>query len=416
MPSPPAHGGSALPVRPVLMRPTLEEDEMTTNVQKKVVELRTELDARFLERSEEIDALLAGMLSNEHVVLLGKAGVAKSAILRAMRDGIGITDSEYFEVMMSKFTTPNEFLGPYKMSGLKKDQYVRMWAGMLPEAKLAFLDEVFKSNSAALNVLLPLMNERVVHQEGKSHPIPLRMLVGASNEMPEGDAREALWDRFLIRMVVKPLHDDRSRAELLKRARNGGSGVAPMRVCMSERDLIQAQEEAANVEIDDGIISMAVELRRQLEQSNIEFGDRRWFKCMRILQAFAYIDGSETVEDSHFEILRSCLWATPEHIPTVNQVVAKVGSPIVMECRELMEACMEKIGPMLDSGSGDDLYKALGLMHDCGKRMKQKVANEPKGGRVAKRVEKDIDALRAVYNNTKEEMQRRFDVDGEAAL
>src|SRR5438045_4243227 len=71
---------------------------------------------------------------------------------------------------------------------------------MLPEASLVFLDELPNANSAILNALLGVLNERVFRRGRERRQLPLLMTVGASNRLPEEEALNAMFDRFLIRV------------------------------------------------------------------------------------------------------------------------------------------------------------------------------------------------------------------------
>jgi MoxR-like ATPase len=140
------------------------------------------------------------VLAGEHVLLLGPPGTAKSALVRAIAQAFGGT---YFERLLTKFSTPEELFGPISLKALEQDRYQRVTAGKLPEAEFAFVDEVFKANSAILNSLLTAMNERLFHNDGAPTQMPLVALFGASNELPEGKELEALFDRFLLRFDVQ---------------------------------------------------------------------------------------------------------------------------------------------------------------------------------------------------------------------
>src|SRR3954468_4394433 len=133
-------------------------------------QLRTELNARFPERREIIDGALCAVLAKEHVLLLGPPGTAKSALVRAIAQAF---DGTYFERLLTKFSTPEELFGPISLKALEQDRFARVTVGKMPEADFAFVDEVFKANSAILNALLSVVNERIFHNDGAPMQCPL---------------------------------------------------------------------------------------------------------------------------------------------------------------------------------------------------------------------------------------------------
>jgi len=146
--------------------------------------VRANLTARFRERDAEVRGLLVAALAGEHCLMIGPPGTGKSALARAFADALG--GANYFEWLLTRFSTPEELYGPISLAGLKADRFKRVTAGKLPECHVAFLDEIFKSNSAVLNSLLSAVNERIFHDDGAARQIPLLTCVAASNEMPEG--------------------------------------------------------------------------------------------------------------------------------------------------------------------------------------------------------------------------------------
>ena len=70
-----------------------------------------------------------------------------------------------------------ELFGPLSMKALEEDVYLRQTRGYLPEADVAFVDEIFKANSAILNSLLTLLNERLFDNGATRHTVPLTCLV-----------------------------------------------------------------------------------------------------------------------------------------------------------------------------------------------------------------------------------------------
>ncbi|PNW72795.1 hypothetical protein CHLRE_15g644051v5 [Chlamydomonas reinhardtii] len=170
-----------------------------SELRKRVVASIQKLSKGLLERDVEVRLLLLAALCCEHLLLLGPPGTAKSELSRRLSSLCGGT---YFERLLTRFSVPEELFGPLSMKGLENDLYVRQTDGYLPTSEVAFVDEIFKANSAILNALLTLLNERLFDNGNQRLEAPLLCLVGASNEMPESEELDALYDRFLIRRTV----------------------------------------------------------------------------------------------------------------------------------------------------------------------------------------------------------------------
>src|SRR5262245_10166199 len=186
-------------------------------VQDKFVQARRELALALIERDEEIDLVLTALICQEHVLLVGPPGTAKSLLLDAV---LGWMKGKKFTILFTKYTTPEECYGPISVAGLKEDRYVRLPAGKLPEADGCFADEIFKASSAILNPLLRILNERVFDRgDGTLAPVPLKVCVAASNEWVQaqegGKELGAIFDRFLFRRSVRPIVSAAGRQRLL---------------------------------------------------------------------------------------------------------------------------------------------------------------------------------------------------------
>ena len=172
----------------------------TMTPQDKLRKIREELQQMFLERAELIDGALAALLSAQHVMIVGPPGTAKSMLADELCRRI--EGASYFQWLLTKFTTPEELFGAVSLKALEADDYRRVTSHKLPEAHIAFLDEVFKASSSILNAILSIINERLFHNGRQVTAVPLLSLFGASNELPEDDELLALYDRFLLRFVV----------------------------------------------------------------------------------------------------------------------------------------------------------------------------------------------------------------------
>lgn len=148
---------------------------------EKFAKIEEELNSYFVERAEVIHGLILAILSGSNMLLLGPPGVAKSLAIRTWQEHI--KDTKYFEWLLTKFSTPEEIFGVISLKAMEDDRFSRITRGKLPEAHVVFLDEIFKCNSGMLNSLLPILNEKIFHNDGKAHKIPLLTTVGASNEI-----------------------------------------------------------------------------------------------------------------------------------------------------------------------------------------------------------------------------------------
>jgi MoxR-like ATPase len=177
-------------------------------VRQRLSRFRMSLGRFFVAKQELIDLMLVAAVAQEPLLLVGPPGTAKSELVLKFKDALGITDEDYFEYMLTRFTEPSEIIGPIDIGLLREGRYVRREQGKLPTARLAFLDEIFKSNSAILNILLTIINERKFYQDGMPQPVRLRVLFAATNEVPEQGELAALKDRFVLKAESRSVQED----------------------------------------------------------------------------------------------------------------------------------------------------------------------------------------------------------------
>lgn len=149
----------------------------------RIANIKSYLNQKFFEREEVIDALFIALVARQHTLLIGAPGTAKSALV--MEFSQQVTGTNYFQWLLTRFSTPEELFGPVSLEALEKGVYKRNTAHKLPEADITFLDEIFKANSAILNSLLTLINERLFYNNGTPIKTPLHSVIGGSNEYPE---------------------------------------------------------------------------------------------------------------------------------------------------------------------------------------------------------------------------------------
>jgi MoxR-like ATPase len=177
-------------------------------LRKKINRFRTSLGRFFVQKQDIIDLMVVAAIAQEPLLLVGPPGTAKSDLVLKFKDALAVGESDYFEYMLTRFTEPSEIIGPIDISQLREGRYYRREQGKLPTARLAFLDEIFKSNSAILNILLTIINEKKFYQDGVPQAVPLRVMFAATNEIPEQGELAALKDRFVLKVESRPVQDD----------------------------------------------------------------------------------------------------------------------------------------------------------------------------------------------------------------
>lgn len=282
---------------------------------EKLTKIRSDLKGRYYEREEVIEGALCALLTGNHLLLIGPPGTAKSQLANEICRKI--TGAEYFQWLLTKFTTPEELFGAVSLKGLENDEYRRVTSGKLPEAHIAFLDEVFKASSSILNTLLTIMNERIFYNGTEKLDIPLISLFGASNELPsEEDELEALYDRFLLRYVVDYIKEDFRFLKMLNADTSGGEESV-----LTPGELSQCRSEAEKVTLPPTVLKLISRIRRELSKKGIIPSDRRYKQSVSLLKARAYLEGRNEVSEDDLRFLENVLWREPGEKPEVQSVI-----------------------------------------------------------------------------------------------
>ncbi|MGB8191505.1 MAG: AAA family ATPase [Chitinophagaceae bacterium] len=273
----------------------------------------------FVGKNEIIDLLGICLIAKENAFLLGPPGTAKSAIVRHLSDCI--EGGKNFEYLLTRFTEPNEIFGPFDIRKLKEGELVTNTEGMMPEASLIFLDEIFNANSAILNSLLMALNEKIFRRGKETKKLPALMFVGASNVLPEDEALNALLDRFLIRIECDYVDPDMLN-EVLLAGWKLENNVLQDRPYVTPDEIQVLQKASKSVDLSP-IRKQYVDLVHNLRNTGIKVSDRRAVKIQNLIAASALMCNRTEAILSDFWVLKY-IWDTEDQIEILAGIIDNV--------------------------------------------------------------------------------------------
>ncbi|MCE4611008.1 MAG: MoxR family ATPase [Desulfurococcales archaeon] len=292
-----------------------------------------ELEAPFVGRHEQALVITLALLSGEHVVLIGEPGTAKSALARRAAD---LINARFFKYLLTKFTEPSELFGPLDLKLLKEGKYQRVTRGKLPEAQIAFLDEIFNANSAVLNSLLSIMQERILYDGYTEIIVPIWTIIGASNRVPEEPELEALYDRFLFRDYVRPLDQDYWDKLLDYAWRLERGDIDKPRPLMTLKELYTMHKHVMSIDVHSVKPSL-IKMFLVLEEKGMHVTDRRKGKILKAIAAHAFLNGRRVANESDLIVLKYTVPKDPEDFEKINVILMEELKTKERVLRELME-------------------------------------------------------------------------------
>lgn len=319
-----------------------------------------DLESQFLAKEEVIRMMMVAAVAGEHMVLVGPPGTAKSALVRSFAEHLNAT---YFEYLLTRFSEPNELFGPVDIKAYREGAYRRVTHGMLPEAEIVFLDEAFKANSAILNTLLGLMNERSFNNGSETVEVPLISLFAASNEVPSDEGLDAIFDRFLLRVFSDNLdsfyfQDLLERGIEFEKKKMNPSVAPPVREKISAEKLCDLRKTLLDeVAFSDAFLSTYKSLCFQLRGEGVSFSDRRLIRFMKLFAAHALIHDRKEVHVGDLNILRHS-WNNLEQRKVLDDLVTPIVAQFYDEHPELVS---KKSAVTLDKLS-DELHLVRGIL------------------------------------------------------
>ena len=286
------------------------------SLKETLLEIKAAFMDYFKEREAEINGSLLAVLSGENLLFLGPPGTAKTQLAKSICQSI--EGGNFFNYLLTSFSTPEEIFGPLSLKALEEDEFRRKIDGCLPTAHIALLDEIFKASSAILNSLLTILNEHKYHNGREIVDVPLLSVFGASNEFPdENESLEALYDRFLFRYRLAYIQDEENFRNLLFRSPEDFEPAISIQVYA----IYGLRESAKNLPVDPDVEVIITELRKSLQLHEIEISDRRWKKVIQVLKVAACSSGCQAVDRTMVLLLQHMLWNLPEEREFIRKTV-----------------------------------------------------------------------------------------------
>ncbi|KAL7462749.1 hypothetical protein ACHAXS_003126 [Conticribra weissflogii] len=319
------------------------------------------IESGLVERDVEARLVVLAMVSQEHVLFVGPPGTSKSVLSAKLARLCG---GPFFQRLFTRFTTPEELFGPLSLRALENDEYVRCIDGFLPTASVAFLDEIFKANSAILNTLLTILNERMFDNgAGTRVACPLKCVIGASNELPDTEELDALLDRFLLRAQVNPV-SDAGLIRLLSQSSSAGNNL-------NDDDVVTSNTMASDLEtlvtdvncslgkitMDESICILIRDLRTFVrDELGVYISDRRLVKAARLLRVSAATHGRSRVDYVDCLLLQHILWQVPEQRLAIREWLLdhiNPGESIVEQSKFLFRGIASEAASVVKTTMGD---------------------------------------------------------------
>lgn len=303
------------------------------DLKQRIRQLLACMNERVYGKEHVIALSLLSAVAGESIFLLGPPGVAKSMVARRLK--LAFRDAKSFDYLMSRFSTPDEIFGPVSISKLKdNDTYERMTEGYLPAATVVFLDEIWKAGPAIQNALLTVINEKIYRNGEFTVRVPLKGLIAASNELPAaGQGLDALWDRFLLRLLVTGI-TDLSDFDRMIASSDESEPQVDAALQIGEEEYAAWQQAIAGVKIHYSIFEVIHTLKEKIEDYNrklqnaesdeppLYVSDRRWKKLVKLLRASAFLNGSDTIRLSDCLLLVHGLWNDVSQVDEVGEMVS----------------------------------------------------------------------------------------------
>lgn len=331
----------------------ISETESKPSLRSVVRQIKSEVEQEFVGREQEALVATLALITKNHAVFIGEPGTAKTALLRNLTERM---DGTFYTFLMSKYSTPDELIGPINPVEYKNGKFVRSKDHWLPDADIAFIDEVFKGSSQTLNTLLNIMNERrFVDSDGTERKVPLRSMFAASNELPQGEELAPFYDRFLLKVFVDPVSEGSLKEGIRKNISKLGVRGNPTHITKEQLD--EVYDEITQVMRDnaDQLANLISTIVTSMRNKQIFVSDRTAMGSdylPRLVAAYNWLTGM-TMKKSLAEVARFIIQDNDEQLDALNKVMEALYPAEITE----IENKIMKLDDLIKNGNLGDAEK-----------------------------------------------------------
>lgn len=375
---------------------------LSTNIDQlrdKTLRLKQELQSVYFEREELIRVVLLALLTQQHTLIFGKHGAAKSDLVRAIANSLA---AGFFGIQLAKDTTRDEVFGPIKVSKIAEDKLCRAYINFLPGNPIVFLDEIDKANSVILNLLYTAMEERLFMDDGVAQRIPLMSVFGAANNISlfQTDALAPLLDRFLFRIEVNWIQSDTNFLEFIRRKAENDTPIVTTALSLSELNIMQ--QTVLDIPFPRATQESIGKLKKDLADEQILVSDRRWGSIINLLKAAAFLDGAASVGENHFPVLRHCLWTHQQEKGVVDRLLFNANAGLPAQLQAQYTRAINKADRALQSSNPRSTLGATTTAIADLRSLQQQIENLPRSGNQQQTLNNLINKLAQVEQHRKQ--------------
>lgn len=279
-------------MRDWIISETPQAAPFTQNTAEKIKNLQAAIEQVIKGKSETVKLALVALVARGHLLIEDVPGIGKTTLSNALARAL---DLSFQRIQFTSDLLPSDVIG---LSMYNQQDGAFEWKAGPIFANIVLADEINRATPKTQSALLEAMAEGQITVEGVSRLLPQPFMVIATQNPSEHHGTyplpESQLDRFMLRLHVGYPSQADERSILRDRERR--NPLDYVESVMSESELLELQELAAEVRVDDVLVDYLLEIVVQTRENEIiELGisPRGTLALFRSAQALALIEGRD---------------------------------------------------------------------------------------------------------------------------